>query len=170
MKKTKQQSSFMNMGTSLLLVIFLVLTLVTFAVLSLSSAKSDYNLSAKLAKHKTEYYDASAKAEAVLSEIDEKLETLAQESHNDTTSYYAAAGEQFDQVSLQDTLLHCEITPEDALISYTIPMSDSQALQVILHITDYTQNDTYYTIQTWQVISTDSWEGDQTIQLLPMEE
>ncbi len=105
MKKTKQQSSFMNMGTSLLLVIFLVLTLVTFAVLSLSSAKSDYNLSAKLAKHKTEYYDVSAKAEAVLSEIDERLETLAQESHNDTTSYYAAAGEQFDQVSLQDTLL-----------------------------------------------------------------
>ncbi len=56
------------------------------------------------------------------------------------------------------------------MISYTIPMSDSQALQVVLHITDYTQNDTYYTIQTWQVISTDSWEGDQTIQLLPMEE
>lgn len=53
MKKDKPQSSFVNIGSSSLLIIFLILSLVTFAVLSLSGAKSDYTFSEKLASHKT---------------------------------------------------------------------------------------------------------------------
>ena len=49
MKKDKPQSSFVNIGSSSLLIIFLILSLVTFAVLSLSGAKSDYTFSEKLA-------------------------------------------------------------------------------------------------------------------------
>lgn len=39
--KDKQQPFFVNIGSSSLLVIFLVLCLATFAILSLSSAKSE---------------------------------------------------------------------------------------------------------------------------------
>lgn len=60
MKRDKQQSSFVNIGSSSLLIIFLVLCLATFAILSLSSARSDYSFSERLAGHKTEYYEASA--------------------------------------------------------------------------------------------------------------
>lgn len=55
MRKDKQQSSFINIGSSSLLVIFLILCLVTFALLSVSSAKSDHSFSERLAGHKTEY-------------------------------------------------------------------------------------------------------------------
>lgn len=71
--KDKQQSYFMNIGSSSLLVIFLILCLVTFAILSLSSAKSDYTFSERLAEHKRAYYEASARAEDIVGEIDSIL-------------------------------------------------------------------------------------------------
>ena len=71
--KDKQQSYFVNIGSSSLLVIFLILCLVTFAILSLSSAKSDYTFSERLAEHKRAYYEASARAEDIVGEIDSIL-------------------------------------------------------------------------------------------------
>ena len=59
--KDKQQSYFVNIGSSSLLVIFLVLCLATFAILTLSSARSDHSFSERLAEHKKTYYEASAK-------------------------------------------------------------------------------------------------------------
>lgn len=77
MKNDKQQSSFVNIGSSSLLIIFLILCLATFAILSVSSAKNDYSFSEKLAARKTQYYDASAKASLILDEIDTRLSELA---------------------------------------------------------------------------------------------
>ena len=71
--KDKQQSYFVNIGSSSLLVIFLILCLVTFAIISLSSAKSDYTFSERLAEHKRAYYEASARAEDIVGEIDSIL-------------------------------------------------------------------------------------------------
>ncbi len=73
----KQRSApFTNIGSSSLLVVFLVLCLVTFAVLSLSSARSDDAFSEKLAARKTAYYTAVNRAEGVLSCIDTALEQV----------------------------------------------------------------------------------------------
>lgn len=43
-------------------------------------------------------------------------------------------------------------------------------MHVALEIIDYTESETYYQIQMWKVVSTDQWEGDQSIELLPMGE
>ena len=77
--KDKQQSYFVNIGSSSLLVIFLILCLVTFAILSLSSAKSDYTFSERLAEHKRAYYEASARAEDIVGEIDSILYETSRE-------------------------------------------------------------------------------------------
>ena len=55
MDNNRRQAPFVNIGSSLLLVIFLVLCLVTFATLSLSSARSDESFSRRMADRKTEY-------------------------------------------------------------------------------------------------------------------
>ena len=65
MNTNKKHPPVVNIGSSSLLVIFLVLCLVTFATLSLSSARSDYNISRRLAERKTESYAASSQAEEV---------------------------------------------------------------------------------------------------------
>ena len=57
MNKEKRKFGFVNIGTASLLVVFLTLCLVAFAMLSLSTAKSDYEFSRKLADRTTAYYE-----------------------------------------------------------------------------------------------------------------
>lgn len=178
MKKDKQKQTFVNIGSSSLLMIFLVLSLVTFSVLVLSSAKSDYTLSEQLASHKREYYEASSKAEDVLLQIDQILEEQAQKNEKNRAEYVnqvkkALDGCEFEEICLsveQEDLSVEQEEKETLVVVYDVPMSEQQKLHVALEITDYTESETYYQIQMWKVVSTDQWEGDQSIELLPMGE
>lgn len=80
----KAPAPFFNIGASSLLVIFLILCLVTFAILTLTSAKSDADFAAKLAHHKMNYYAACNTAESTLDEIDAILADAWQRSDTDT--------------------------------------------------------------------------------------
>ena len=60
----------LNMGSSSILVIFMVLCLVTLASLSMISAVSDHKLSVKVADRTTAYYTAVNKAEEKLAATD----------------------------------------------------------------------------------------------------
>ena len=80
----KAPAPFFNIGASSLLVIFLILCLVTFAILTLTSAKSDADFAEKLAHHKTNYYAACNTAESTLDEIDAVLADAWQRSDTDT--------------------------------------------------------------------------------------
>ena len=81
----KAPTPFFNIGTSSLLVIFLILCLVTFAILKMTSAKSDADFAEKLAHHKTNYYAACNTAESTLDEIDAVLADAWQRSDTDTS-------------------------------------------------------------------------------------
>ena len=178
MKKDKERSTFVNIGSSSLLIIFLILCLAAFAILSLSSAKSDYSLSERLAEHKTRYYEASSRAETVLDRIDGILEDTAQssgpsgsfESPADTlsSSYMDAVAEKLDGASIEEVSVSCAMQKEGLIISYEIPAGETQALDVELLVTDYTNSKYYYEIQKWQINSTGTWEGDDTLNLLPI--
>ena len=63
MKDKNSRTPILNIGTSSLLIIFVILCLVVFAALALSSAKSDLQFSEDLAQRKTAYYEASYRAE-----------------------------------------------------------------------------------------------------------
>ena len=54
----KREIPVMNVGISLIILIFMNICLAAFAVLSLENAVSDYSLSKKTAKHTTQYYEA----------------------------------------------------------------------------------------------------------------
>ena len=69
MKTRKFSYPPIHVGVSLLLVVFLVLCMVIFSVLSLSGALKDYKYSEKNAIRTTEYYEANNLAEEKLAEI-----------------------------------------------------------------------------------------------------
>ena len=81
----KATTPFFNIGASSLLVIFLILCLVTFAILTLTSAKSDADFAEKLAHHKMNYYAACNTAESTLDKIDAVLADAWQLSDVDTS-------------------------------------------------------------------------------------
>lgn len=139
MSKEKNREPVTNIGISSLLIIFLVLSLTTFALLALSTAKSDYALSQKLADHRTDYYTASAKAEQILSKIDQMLE------ENDENI-----------LSTEDFIIdETTVTPDteegNLYLSYSIPLENEQNLFVKLQITNTASAAHYYEILAWQV-------------------
>ncbi|MCQ2545350.1 MAG: hypothetical protein MJ144_02845 [Clostridia bacterium] len=70
MRKDKNSPApFTTIGVSSLLVVFIILCLVTFACLSLSTAKSDYEFAQKNAVHKTAYYEACNQAEQNINDL-----------------------------------------------------------------------------------------------------
>lgn len=187
--KDKQQSYFVNIGSSSLLVIFLILCLVTFAILSLSSAKSDYTFSERLAEHKKTYYEASAKAEDIVDEIDAILyETSrnvnsASSSHEDGEldlydNYIFAVSSALNGASLTGTdesspaegiPVICEQTKDEFLISFQVPADASQELQVVLRIPDFRTSDYYYEVKTWKIVNTGNRETEeQPLNLIPV--
>lgn len=175
MKKDRGQTSFANTGASSLLIVFLILCLTTFAILSLSSAKSDYSLSERLAAHKGLYYEASSEAENVLGSVDETLETIAAENSIEasaaflSTSYAREVEQALNNLRISETVLSCKPQGEKLVISYAIPLEKGQALDVALTVTDFTRHEAYYVIEKWQIISTGTWEGDDSLNLMPVE-
>lgn len=167
MKNDKKHPSFTSIGSSSLLVVFLILCLVTFAILSLSSAKSDYSLTERLAKHKSDYYEACAQAETILDSIDQRLEetwlseTMSLEEYLDV----------LNQELLTDSSTPCSMSTEDGvpIISYQIPVDYRQTLFVKLQVTDPQNSQNYYKILTWQLAPSNTWEGDDTLNLMPMQ-
>lgn len=83
MNKAKKQLPFLNIGTSSLLVVFLVLCLVIFAVLTLTSAQSDYRFAKRLAERRTAYYQACNQAEKTIAALDADgtLQGLSEDYH-----------------------------------------------------------------------------------------
>ncbi len=90
----KQSLPFTTIGLSSLLVVFVVLCLITFACLSMSTAKTDYDFAKKNAAHKTDYYRACNEAE-------EYLNALALGDTNDSSRQFRINGTQALTVEVQ---------------------------------------------------------------------
>jgi len=147
MRKKKYESwPGFQIGTSYLLVIFIVLCLVTFAALSLSSALKDQSYTQKVAAHQTAYASASAAASARLADIDTALQSDA--------PYEALR-------SLSDIT----ITDQDGkwLISYTVPMTDSQNLEVSI-LADPSDGSRH--IVCWKEAAASQWTQQTTLPVL----
>ena len=65
----KEPRAGMSIGVSSILVIFIIICLVTFSVMSLVSARADYTLSKKIADRNRAYYSATSRAQIKLREM-----------------------------------------------------------------------------------------------------
>lgn len=183
----KAPAPFFNIGASSLLVIFLILCLVTFAILTLTSAKSDADFAEKLAHHKMNYYAACNTAESTLDEIDAILADAWQLSDTDTgknsinndssqpDSTSSDTATVFTEIETQLTALDSreqlqlsmDFTQSEPTISYAVAIDDKQNLCVTLTLTAApAKGEAYYRISQWQVQSSGEWKGDQTLNLM----
>lgn len=127
---SKQQAPLIHIGASSLLVVFLVLCLVIFAALSLTSAQNDASYSGRAADRRTAFYTACNQAEQLLDEIDSRLE---------------AQGPEADLSGLG-------VTAEDGLLSFSVPLNDAQAIDVVLELT--ADGPHYYEILSYRIVTT----------------
>lgn len=140
MSSKNKSNGFPNIGLSSLLIVFLILCLTTFALLALSTAKSDNTLSEKLADHRTDYYAASSQAEEILAQIDAILEQKQNQS---------LAGADFSNIDNTSISINTEENLD--VLSYSVPMKNGQLLSVKLQITGPEESEHYYKILEWKV-------------------
>lgn len=140
MSSKNKSNGFPNIGLSSLLIVFLILCLTTFALLALSTAKSDDTLSKKLADHRTDYYVASSQAEEILAQIDTILEQKQNQS---------LAGTDFSNIDNTSISINTEENLD--VLSYSVPMKKDRILSVKLQITGPEESEHYYKILEWKV-------------------
>ena len=139
--RNKRKSYGVNIGSSSILLLSVTLCLVSFAVLSIVSAQTDYKLSCKLAERTTKYYEANNEVESYLRDLQASLEKIYEDSAT-AEEYFAVAG--------HDT-------------TFSIQLSEQQMLNVHLTILYPGDGKGYYEINTWKVETQDTLELDDTL-------
>lgn len=170
MNNSKKQSfPVSNIGSVTLLMIFIIVCMVAFAALSVSTASSDYRSAERTAAHTKAYYQASNKAEETFAFVAGSLKSLYLKSADEDT-FLQNVKTFFTQTD--------GITPsEDSLglhLSYQTKMDENQDLMTDLLVL-YPQGTNSETslstedlckIVSFRIISTDEWDGDNSLNLL----
>ena len=75
----KRKSHGVNVGSASILLIFTVLSLVSFATLALVNSKADYNLSSKLSDRQAAYYNACHAGNCFIAAVNSGYESNLQD-------------------------------------------------------------------------------------------
>lgn len=161
MDSRKKQSSFSSIGITSLVLIFVMLCLLTFSVLSLVTARADLRLSQKNAERTSAYYDAENRANDILLSVISCIEEY--KDSPDASVFYQKLRERLDG---QNGIL---FTGADSL-EYEVLLDKEQLLSVSLEISYETYDDgSHYRILAWNTVSTHEWESDGGLPLLDKE-
>lgn len=144
--RNKTQFS-MNIGLPSILLIFVILCLISFGVLSLVSSNSDLRLSQKILNRSSCYYETCNEAEEMLAEVQRQL----------LEAYIACDSMESYQVKIQ-------AIPT----SYTYSISDLQDLKITLRfLYPANQDDKFYQIEAWQIVTANDIEYDESLHVIP---
>ena len=150
----RKHSGGINIGTSSILVTFVLLALVTFAALSYMSARSDYVLSKEAADRTASYYDANRMAEIYLANI-EALLSKHKSRCDSEKEYIEGVNDLFadnEKIEVSDG--------EDGSkkLSYVIAVTNGQNLSVVLtvHYPDI-NDDSLFKIEKWSTSVNRQW-------------
>ncbi len=149
----QKKSSFINLGFSSIVMVFIMICLVTFASLSVLTAYSDYKLSQKMADKTTAYYEADVTARNRVAEIDAELFSL----------YLSSASEEEYWEEIESVFADYLLTNQDEIqISYTVPVTEVQTLYVTLGVHyPHSGSEYFTTIERWQTVTENAPEESE---------
>lgn len=156
----KREIPVMNVGISLIILIFMNICLAAFAVLSLQNALSDYSLSKKTATHTTQYYAAVNKVQEQLTVRNRELRKK-QEAQEETVNQKATK-KQISKKQTREKIKEAAKAKAEQQIILTEQVSKRQQLVVTLQLDEKGEYLQYY-IKKWQLCSPDDWQADDSL-------
>lgn len=158
----KREIPVMNLGISLIILIFMNVCLAAFAVLSLQNAVSDYALTKKTAAHTTQYYKAVNKVQEQLAQKNTELEK--QWAQKKTAKQKEIGQKEIGQNGTAQKTVKQKpvILPEISIIE---SVSKRQQLVVTLHLDKRGTVPQYY-IKKWQLCSPEDWQADESLDVM----
>lgn len=169
----KNRASFINIGFSSIVMVFIMICLVTFATLSVLTAHSDYRLSQKMADKTTAYYKADAIARDMLELLDDQLFDIYLKDSSSNGFYENLAVADFSTHAPSDIQnITVEDLEDDIIISYQVPISEVQTLHVSLQVNyPLAESECFTTITRWQTVTENAPdESDEYLNLYTGEE
>ncbi len=161
MDKRKNRSPFPGLGLSSLMLVFLVLCFVSFAMLSLASARSEYEAARRMAEHKTQVFAAAGQAEALMARMEGVLQEQAPApgpwSENEALARAL-------QEQSPDVPLFWEEQEETLCLSFAIPAGEKQQLFLRLALEPEGLRPL-----VWRLQPGAAWEGDDHIPVIQRE-
>ncbi len=137
----RNKFSISGIGVVSLLLLFAVLSLSVFVLLTLSTAQSEQTLCRKAAQAVSDYYQADSQATVVLA-------GLLQQNKTGTLQSF----------TYQEIPISVTETSDGQSATYRCPVDAGQVLTVCVQITSDT-----YQITQWQVEDISSWQNDDRI-------
>lgn len=158
--KQSRRLPFPGVGLSSLFMMFVILCLTAFGILSFSAAKSDWDLTQKHVQSVQVYYAADSKAQQVLSGIDARLYRLLQENPavDETELARHLNGTVIDDVSLSLTA-----DSSGSKIAFSVPAGSIQEIQVEIQPITGPER---YRVLSYRLAASNEWNGaDQPLEL-----
>lgn len=140
-----KRSMGVQVGAISIIMIFVLLCLTVFAVLTLQTAQADARLSQKAAEHNTRFYQTDAQAEELLAELDAALRECYAEA-TDWEDYLRA-------VLFSFANLFPDLTLEGDRLSFSLPMGEGQSLEALLLLLDPVEGGATFQRLEWKVVS-----------------
>jgi hypothetical protein len=134
-----------SMGVTSIIAILVILVLSVFAALSMTTSKADLALSDKTAESNTSYYDADNAAEEQVAVVDSIVK-----SEDSVEEKLASEG------------FSVEAADNGILVSYQIPMNETQELSVVLLAKPNGEIER----KDWHIIRVSDWAPENKLNLI----
>ena len=139
-----------NIGAASLVLVFIVLCLATFGLVSLSSAKGDLSLAERQAEAVSGYYEADRKGQEWVRQVDAVLQEEMGKG-DDSSSASDAVKARLGDIYRQD----------EGIIFTDIPMEHGQSLRI--ELTLVCGEGVRYQIRSWYVYDSGQYEIDNSM-------
>lgn len=147
-REEKTRKIAMGVGYVSVMLIFAVICLTIFAVMSFKAAMSTDTFNDRSGEFLKQYYAADTKAKETLSRLNDGMQ--------------AARGsmfleEEFEEAASALEGVSVKQSPDGFSVSYTVPINDRQVLAVEIRF----DNDGKYTIERWQSVVVSGENSDE---------
>lgn len=157
-RKPRTTQAGMSVGFISLLIIFVVLCLITFAILALTTSNADMALTNRNYTYVSRYYVASNECHTKIGFIDQTLEAARQDTSTDE-EFYAAVDAAFPEGG--DIFIYDR---DSRVITFYGNLSEISQMRVEVQVND-PENESRYTILTWNAepLPQEMEEQEQTL-------
>lgn len=158
MKLKKNHTFPVTIGTSLILVAFVILCLVAFAVLSFSGADADYRLTKKAVSHAQDNYSAENDAESQLAKLDSLLYDIWKSDPDSGRFLHALA----EKPQIGGFTVSGDVNR--LLLTLLVPVNEKENLRVECLVTTARPTQSFLEIVSYKTEPAQSDSDSQTIQ------
>lgn len=155
--KSPAKRSVISTGTTTIVLIFVLLCLLTFSVLSLVSAQANMRMSQKSADRTSDFYKAENTASDLLYTVIQCVEKKQNlENEEDFLKAVQTELEPIDEITFTDS----------TTLNWQVPVEEEQSLNVTVVLSHKPfPNGNHYKITSWNTSSSYDWGADQTLPL-----